>query len=93
MIVTFLFILASSFLLVESAIQRGTCPRSEWGTETTEESWECTKEESKCTSDTDTCSHDGSLESVAGTAHYFPDGSGEESGSGWDCRQICSTSD
>ena len=90
MLVPLFVLLASSFLAVESAIAFGTCPRSDWGKETTEEKWECRNGESSCFSSTDTCSHDGSQQSVEGTAHYDADGSFREAvGGGWDCRQIC----
>merc|ERR1712037_113670 len=75
MLVPLFVLLASSFLAVESAIAFGTCPRSDWGKETTEEKWECRNGESSCFSSTDTCSHDGSQQIVEGTAHYDADGS------------------
>ena len=89
MLVPLFVLLASSFLAVESAIAFGTCPRSDWGKETTEEKWECRNGESSCFSSTDTCSHDGSQQIVEGTAHYGADGSFREAvGGGWDCRHI-----
>merc|ERR1712037_355543 len=89
MLVPLFVLLASSFIAVESAIAFGTCPRSDWGKETTEEKWECRNGESSCFSSTDTCSHDGSQQIVEGTAHYDADGSFREVGGGWDCRDKC----
>merc|ERR1712037_317946 len=89
MLVPLFVLLASSFIAVESAIAFGTCPRSDWGKETTEEKWECRNGESSCFSSTDTCSHDGSQQIVEGTAHYDADGSFREAGGGWDCRDKC----
>ena len=93
MLVPLFVLLASSFLAVESAIAFGTCPRRDWGKETTEENWECTNGKSSCSSTTDSCSNDGELRSTAGTNNYDANGNLLPSTGGWDCRQICLTSD
>ena len=89
MLLPFTIILLSSLVAVESAIAFGTCPRSEFGKETTEETWECDNGRSTCSSSTDSCSSDGSQTSTSGTSYYAADGSFESAvGGGWDCRQI-----
>merc|ERR1712080_179501 len=89
MFVTLLLLLASSFLAVESAVSFGTCPRSDWGKETTKEDWECNNGESTCSSFTDSCSNDGQLLSTAGTSNYDENGNQLPSTGGWDCRDKC----
>ena len=89
MLLPFTIILLSSLVAVESAIAFGTCPRSEFGKETTEETWECDNGRSTCSSSTDSCSSEGSQTSTSGTSYYAADGSFESAvGGGWDCRQI-----
>ena len=89
MLVPLFVLLASSFLAVESAIAFGTCPRSDWGKETTEEKWECTNGESSCFSSTVSCSNDGTSSTVGGVRDYDANGNEVAStGGGWDCRQI-----
>merc|ERR1712130_812643 len=90
MLVTLLLLLASSFLAVESAIGIGTCPRSDWGKETTEEKWKCTNGGSSCFESNESCSNDGELVSTSGTSHYDADGKFVyATGGGWDCRDKC----
>merc|ERR1712180_97510 len=90
MLLPFTIILLCSLVAVESAIAFGTCPRSEFGKETTEETWECDNGRSTCSSSTDSCSSDGSQTSTSGTSYYAADGSFESAvGGGWDCRDKC----
>merc|ERR1712180_45483 len=65
-------------------------PLSEFGKETTEETWECDNGRSTCSSSTDSCSSEGSQTSTSGTSYYAADGSFESAvGGGWDCRDKC----
>ena len=90
MLMPLLVLLASSFLAVEStSIAFGTCPRRDWGKETTEEKWECTNGQSSCFSSTVSCSNDGTSSTVGGVRDYDANGNEVAStGGGWDCRQI-----
>ena len=78
-----LLLLASSLLLVESAISRGPC--TELGTETTKETWQCDNGASTCSQGVDSCSSDGEGVRTGGTAYYKADGTFTSTG-GWDCR-------
>ena len=96
MLVPLFALLASSFLAVESSTFQRICARNELGTETTEEKWECTNGESSCTSVINSCSNDGDFFGSSLTNNY--DANGNEipspvTGGGWDCRQICFSSD
>ena len=83
MILPTLLLLASSLLLVESAISQGPC--TELGTETTRETWKCKDEASTCSLEVDSCSSDGEGVQTGGTAYYEADGTATSTG-GWDCR-------
>merc|ERR1712037_932740 len=91
MLVPLFVLLASSFPAVQStSIVPGTCPRSEWGKETTEEEWECTNGQSSCFSSTVSCSNDGTSWTVGGVRDYDANGNEVAStGGGWDCRDKC----
>ena len=90
MLLASLFLASSSPLFVESAVSYGICPRHQWGSETTEESWNCSYfGVNSCTKTTRSCSFNGRLEEKSGVNEYDWDGQlipPTLGGEGWDCR-------
>ena len=85
-----IFLASTSLLFVESAVSYGLCPRHQWGSETTEESWSCSYfGVNTCTKTTRSCSFNGRLEEKSGVNEYDWDGElipPTLGGKGWDCR-------
>ena len=90
MLAYLVFLASSSLLLVESAVSFDICPRHQWGSETTEESWNCSFfGVNTCTKTTRSCSFSGRLEVKYGVNEYGWDGElipPTLGGTGWDCR-------